>query len=155
MLPRAGDIWSMNRDEQKQLAQALYIAGNNHQKDIAKQVGITPKTLRNWIDKHNWEDLKTAKSITRKELLTAALNQLKALNKEIEENHNGIPNKQLSDAKGVIIKEINALSDQPLYKYVESFEDYLVWLNENQPAEVKLTAERTMQFIQELNQKSK
>lgn len=155
MLPRAGDIWSMNRDEQKQLAQALYIAGNNYHKDIAKQVGITPKTLRNWIDKNNWEDLKTAKSITRKELLTAALNQLKALNKEIEENHNGIPNKQLSDAKGVLIKEINALSDQPLYKYVESFEDYLVWLNSNHPVQVKKTAELTMQFLQELNEKSK
>lgn len=155
MLPRAGDIWSMNLQEKKQLAQALYIAGNNTQKDIAEQVGCTPKTLKNWIDKYNWEDLKTAKSITRKELLTAALNQLKAINKEIEDEHKGIPNKQLSDAKGVIIKEIDALSDQPLYKYVESFEDYLVWLNENHPAEVKITAERTMQFIQELNQNSK
>ena len=121
-----------------------------YRKDIAAQVGVTEKTLRNWIDKGDWDAMKDAETITRSKLLQDSYKQLAAINNKINVDFGGIPDKQLSDAKGVIRKEIEALSEMPLHKYIEVVTDLLDWVKTNQPEKVMDAVDITDGFVQHL-----
>ena len=139
----------MTREQKRNKARRLYTGSNLTRKQIAEDVGWTEKTLRNWIDKEDWDSLKDAKTITRRQLLQDAYSQLKAINRVIEEDHNGLPNKQLSDAKGVIRKEIEALTEMPIHKYIEMMQDVWGWVQEKHPDKVAETIELLDEFIQD------
>lgn len=145
----------MTNAEKKQFARNLFINTSKTRKEISTLAGCTQKTLRKWIDEGGWESIKESSSITRVKLLDESYSQLAAINEKIRTEHNNVPTKDLSDAKGVIRKEIEALSDHPIYRYVEVFEHYLDWLGENYPSQLRENADRSMEFIQELNTKRK
>jgi transposase-like protein len=138
----------MTNIEKRQLAQSLYIKGNLTKKAIAQAVGCTEKTLRTWIEKYKWDNLKEAHTVTRKQLLADAYAQLKAVNQKIEER-GGVPNKELSDAKSILRKEIEALSDNPLHVYVDCFDEVLEWVMRNDPKSAQQISELLLKFLEE------
>ena len=143
----------MTNKEKKQLAYSLFIKSSFNRKEIAKQVGCTEKTLRNWIEKEDWQSIKEAQTLTRSKLLQDAYSQLKAINEKINDDFGGIPNKELSDAKAVIRKEIEALSNHPLHLYVEVFTEFLDWVNENEPKDVQKIVALSDGFINNIASK--
>jgi hypothetical protein len=134
-------------DEKRALAQSLYTRGYLSRKEICEIVGITEKTLRAWIDKYDWDALKEAQTVTRQQLLTDAYRQLKAVNKEIEDR-GGIPDKVLSDAKSMLRKEIEALSDSPVHIYIEVFNEVTEWLIKNHPGKAADISSLLLNFIE-------
>lgn len=98
----------MPKDSEKQIARELYLNTGMTQKEIAIKLSISEQTLSKWVNAGKWEELKAAKSITKEKLLKQAYEQLAAINNTIEER-GGIPDKQLSDAKGILVKEIALL----------------------------------------------
>lgn len=98
----------MPKEKEKLIARELYLNTSMSQKEIAIKLGISEQTLSKWIKVGKWEELKAAKSITKEQLLKQAYEQLAAINKTIEER-GGVPDKQLSDAKGILVKEIALL----------------------------------------------
>lgn len=142
----------MTRTEKKQLACSLYVKSGLTRKMIAKQVGCTEKTLRGWIELEEWDKLKDAQSLTRASLLADAYNQLKAINKEIEEKHNGVPDKKLSDAKGIIRKEIEVLSDAPVHRYIEVMSEFIEHVAKNKPGILHQMIEVTDGFINSISE---
>ena len=143
----------MKNADKKNLAKNLFVKSSMNRKEIAAQVEVTEKTLRNWIELDNWEDIKNSQTITRSQLLQDSYNQLRRINEIIEEKHNGVPTKELSDAKGVIRKEIEHFSHQPIYKYVECFEEFIDFLSKNNPAKMNEWAELSQSFIAELSKR--
>jgi predicted transcriptional regulator len=143
----------MKNADKKILAKNLFVKSSMNRKEIALQVGVTEKTLRNWVELDNWEELKDAQTITRAQLLQDAYNQLKAINKKIEEDFNGIPSKELSDAKGVIRKEIEHFSKQPIYQYIEVFEEFIDYLVKNHPKQTTEFAKLSGEFINEISKR--
>ncbi len=143
----------MRNAEKKNFAQGLFVKSDLNRKEIATQVGVTEKTLRKWIDDGGWQELKDVQSITRSQLLIDAYKQLAAINKKINDEHEGVPTKELSDAKGVIRKEIETLSDNPLYLYVEVFENFTDWMARNHPKHLKDLARLSYDFVQEVAKK--
>ena len=141
----------MKNLEKKELAGALYTKSQLNRKQIATQVGTTEKTLRKWIEEENWDAIKDSLQITRPQLLQESYQQLAAINKKIKEDFGGVPNKELSDAKGVIRKEIEAFSVQPLYKYIEVFEEFIDYLSKNEPALINQFAIASQNFINQIN----
>lgn len=137
----------MNNREKQEHARGLYVRSTYNQKEIAAIVNVTPKTIGNWIKDGNWDEHRDSLQITRPQLLQDSYAQLKAINLKIQTDFNGIPNKQLSDAKGVIIKEIEALSNQPLHRYIEVFEEYIEWLSKNHPDQLRSFATSSQEFI--------
>jgi hypothetical protein len=135
-------------DEKKALAQSLYTRGHLSRKEICDIVGITEKTLRAWIEKHEWNDLKEAQTVTRQQLLTDSYKQLKAVNQAIEDR-GGIPDKTLSDAKSVLRKEIEALSDSPVHIYIEVFNEVTEWLIKNHPGKAADISNLLLSFIEQ------
>lgn len=118
-------------------------------KDIAEQVGVTQKTLRGWINAGDWDSLREAKTITRQQLLNDSYAQLSAVNKQITDEHGGVPTKALSDAKAVLIKEIEALSDLPLHKLLSVFHEVTTWLNDTRPHKLLEITELLNDFIED------
>lgn len=136
--------------DKKHLAQSLYVKSDNTRKQIAKTVGITEKTLRKWIDEGEWDKMKDAIQVTRPQLLQEAYSQLKAVNEKIRDDFGNVPTKDLSDAKGVLRREIELLSNQPIHKYIECFEDFIQYLSKNEPKELTKFAQLSQSFINEL-----
>lgn len=143
----------MKNSDKKALGKNLFINSNLNRKQIAEQIGCTEKTLRTWIENDNWEDLKNSLTITRPQLLQESYAQLKAINEKIKNDFGGVPNKELSDAKGIIRKEIELFSFQPIHKYVEVFEDFIDYLNRNMPSQLNDFTISSQAFIQEISKR--
>ena len=135
-------------DEKRSIAQPLYTKGKLSRKEICQIVGVTEKTLRNWIEKYNWDDLKEAYSVTRQQLLADAYSQLKTVNQAVEEK-GGIPDKQLADAKSILRKEIELLSDSPIHVYIEVFNEVTEWLMLQHPARAAEISQLLLTFIED------
>jgi len=143
----------MTNKEKKQLAYSLFIKSSLNRKEIAKQVGCTEKTLRRWIETEGWQPIKEAQTLTRGKLLQDAYSQLKAINDKINNDLGGIPNKELSDAKAVIRKEIETLSGHPLHLYVEVFTEFIDWVTDNHKSKVHQVVELSDGFINDIASK--
>lgn len=143
----------MKNAEKKVLAKGLFVKSTMTRKEIATQVSVTEKTLRNWIDTDNWEELKNSQTITRGQLLQDAYNQLRAINQKIEVDFKGVPTKELSDAKGVIRKEIEHFSHQPIYKYVEVFEEFIEYTSKVSPVDLTKFSELSQGFIAHISKR--
>jgi len=65
-------------DHKHELAHILFMSGEL-QKDICERVKITPKTLISWIDKGSWKQKRSARNITRTELVNKTLMSINAL----------------------------------------------------------------------------
>lgn len=140
----------MNYTTRQKSAHSYYIKSNFNKKEIAEKVPCTPKTLNNWIDKFGWDKEKETQTITRSSLLKDSYAQLKAINEEITNNHNGVPNKALSDAKSTIRKEIEALSNNPLHVYVEVFTEFMDYVQQNHGSKMMALLELSDEFINHL-----
>lgn len=140
----------MKMSEKKNLAQSLYVKSDFTRKQIAANAEVTEKTLRKWINDGDWDKMKDALQVTRPQLLVEAYAQLKAVNEKIRTDFGNVPTKDLSDAKGVLRKEIETLSSQPIHKYIEVFEDFIQFLSKSQPKELSKWASLSQSFINEL-----
>lgn len=134
-------------DTKKRLAQELYVLGNQTQKSIAETIGVTEKTLGNWIKDNEWDGLKDLQSITKKQLLADSYAQLAAVNLAIKANGN-VPGKEHYDAKSILGKEIDRLSDSPLAVYTDVFSEFIDYLLRNEPKHTTIFAQLSMSFIE-------
>lgn len=140
----------MGNAEKRTLATSLYLKSSMNRKEIATHIGITEKTLRKWIDEDGLDDIKESQMILRPQLLKDAYAQLSAINRKIKEELGNVPDKQLSDAKGVLRKEIETLSYQPIHKYIEVFEELTEWMAKTAPKYLKEVALLTQEFLSEI-----
>ena len=147
---RIQELCSMTNKDKKQLARSLYIKSDLNRKQIAHQVACSQTTLRSWIEKEDWESIKEAETISRTRLLQDAYGQLKAINDKISNELGGVPNKELSDAKGVIRKEIEALTNMPLHNYVEVMIELTRWLQIHHPDKLLEVMELADDFIRNI-----
>ena len=129
------------------LAQELFISGAHTRKSMSELIGITEKTLRKWIDDGDWEKMKDLKGVTRSQLLQDSYAQLKAVNEKIA-SLGGVPTKELYDAKSIIGKEIERLSDHSIAVYIECFSEFTSWLLRNHPKESRVFGGLMLEFLE-------
>ena len=139
----------MNSEIKKATAYQLYIRGKMTQKDIAAEVGCTPKTLKKWIDDGGWNNKKEDHSITRKQLLSDSYDQLRALNDKIKREMNGVPDKAMADAKAIIRKEIEALSSSPLHQYIEVTDELIDYIARYSIKDLQTITKISLDFIED------
>jgi len=123
----------MDLQNKRMLAKSIYCYAQLPNRKIAELSGITEKTLKAWITKYRWQEEKNATGILRQQLLKETYYQLDAINLQIRVQHQGVPTKQLSDAKGVLIKEIETLDEQPLHRVLEVFREAVAWCGKYKP----------------------
>ncbi|WP_099155979.1 hypothetical protein [Flavilitoribacter nigricans] len=71
--------------EKRHRARELYVDTDLSQGEIAGIVGVSPKTMSNWVNDDNqaWKRTKSAKSITKDKVIASWYRQLDELNKSI------------------------------------------------------------------------
>jgi transcriptional regulator with XRE-family HTH domain len=74
---------SLSNTQKKEWAKLIFLNENLLQKDIAAKVGVTPKTIGDWIKNENWEQLKSSLIITKENELRRIYMQLSELNDHI------------------------------------------------------------------------
>ena len=129
------------------LAQELFISGAHTRKSMSELIGITEKTLRKWIDDGDWEKMKDLRGVTRSQLLQDSYAQLKAVNEKIA-SLGGVPTKELYDAKSIIGKEIERLSEHSIAVYIECFSEFTGWLLRHHPKESRLFGNMMLEFLE-------
>lgn len=70
----------LSNAQKKDWAKVIYLKENLTQKEIAARVGVTEKTLGNWIKADNWEQLKSSIIVTKEEELRRIYLQINELN---------------------------------------------------------------------------
>ncbi|MFV8392755.1 terminase gpP N-terminus-related DNA-binding protein [Flavobacterium sp. LB2P6] len=102
---------ALKKLQEREYAKSLYISGGITQKEIASRVGVTEKTLANWIKAGKWEVLK-------KSLLTTKQNQLSELYDQLSNTTSEIKNRKvIYDVPSFLHKPIklkNSLGDEYL-----------------------------------------
>lgn len=88
----------LNNDEKREWAQFLYLENKLTQKEIAKKVGVSEKTITGWKEKYMWENLRKSLLITKKEQLTMLYNQLDAITGHVRDKQNNIPTSKDADS---------------------------------------------------------
>lgn len=54
----------------------MYYMQGDMQKDIAEKIGVSRNTISTWVRDGDWDSLRAAKTITRKEIVTKMLRQI-------------------------------------------------------------------------------
>lgn len=74
---------ALKKAQEREYARVLFISENLSQKEIAARVGVTEKTVGNWIEQGDWKKLKRSLLTTRQNQLSLLYDQLDWLNLEI------------------------------------------------------------------------
>lgn len=126
------------QEKNKELARLYYLQGDT-QKLVAEKVGVSRVTINKWVSEGNWDAIRTAKSITRKELVA------KIMKKADEKLENGDMNAdemaKLAAAVEKIDKGTNATT---IIEVLTAYNNWLV-------ARMQVDKELTVDFLKMTN----
>lgn len=91
----------LTNQQKREWAQMLFTKERLNQKEIAERVGVTEKTISNWKQKYEWEELSQSINVTKEVQLRRMYAQLDRLTDYIENKKDN----QFPD-----IKEVNTMS---------------------------------------------
>ncbi len=125
-------------DQRKELARMYYMQGET-QKAIAERVGVSRNTINAWVRDGQWDSLRAAKTITRKEIVNKMLQQID----EKLESGEWSPDEicKASAAIEKLDKQTNVVT------IIEVFSAYNVWL----VARTKLDKNLTPELVKIMN----
>ena len=79
----------LTNKQKKDWAKMLFLNEHLTQKEVAKQVSVSARTMSVWVNKEKWDTLKTSMTITREEQLANLYRQVAAINEVIAKREEG------------------------------------------------------------------
>ncbi|MBX6361257.1 MAG: DDE transposase family protein [Acidobacterium ailaaui] len=137
--------------DKRQKAKALFITGKYTQQEIAKIVGVTPKTIIRWKTEERWEELNVSLLTTRENELRRLYKMLKVMNDEIDEKaQDGKPiNSKEADALLKLTQAIKNLElETSIADKVEVGMDFIEFVRRDNPELAKTITQCFDQYIQ-------
>lgn len=128
----------MKNDQRRELARMYYMQGET-QKSAAEKAGASRNTVAAWVKDGQWDSLRAAKTITRKEIVNKMLRQI---NERIE-SREWSPDEicKASAAIEKLDKQTNIVT------VIEVFSAYNSWL----VARMRLDPELTPELVKTMN----
>lgn len=129
-------------EDRRNHARILYMSGEQ-QNIIADKVGVTKQTVNRWVAEGTWDKLRTAKNITRPELVNKILRATdKLLEKVLENSDNDDALDGFSDKLSKLTSAIEKLDKKAnVVDAIEVFMAFGRWLQERALIDSELTAE--------------
>lgn len=121
----------MTRGQKQEYAKILFLKESLKQKEIAERVGVTEKTIGNWLKKGDWQRLKTSLVITKEAELRRIYIQINELNTHIEDKEDGnkFANNKEADTLSKLAATAKALeTDASLSEVMEVFRGFLNYM---------------------------
>jgi predicted transcriptional regulator len=81
----------------KELARILFTREKLEQKVIAERIGVSEKSVSNWVNDGNWRKERQRLLISKQDQLNSFYSQLEKLNEQIENESKGIPDSKQAD----------------------------------------------------------
>ena len=132
---------SMNKDQRQQYAKELYMR-NVIQKEIAERVGVSLRTVQNWIPKFGWAEQRAAMSISTATLVPKALAKINELLDQEEFDS------KMADQLAKTIKALEQLNKGvSVIDEIDVFMRFDSWLQKREVIDSSLTTE----LIQQIN----
>lgn len=130
-------------EKNKELARLYYLNGDT-QKLIAERIGISRVTIGKWISEGGWDAIRTAKTITRKELVSKMMS---AASEKLDNNEMSFD--EMSKLAATI-KELDKKTN--VITLLEVFTAYDEWLVARMQMDKELSAElvKTMNRYQDI-----
>lgn len=75
--------------DKQYMAKILFTVQKLEQKIIAKKVGVSEKTISNWVEKFQWKKLRRRLLVSKEEVLSNFYEQLEELNNDIRTREDG------------------------------------------------------------------
>ena len=131
----------MNKDQRQQYAKELYMR-NVIQKEIAERVGVSLRTVQNWIPKFGWAEQRAAMSISTATLVPKALAKINELLDQEEFDS------KMADQLAKTIKALEQLNKGvSVIDEIDVFMRFDSWLQKREVIDSSLTTE----LIQQIN----
>ncbi|MFJ1474891.1 transcriptional regulator [Capnocytophaga cynodegmi] len=143
----------MTKEEQRQKqehAKLLYTKENiTTQRELAERVGVTEKTISQWIEQGQWEKLKQNLIVTRQEQHANMLAELERLNEHVKTLDKGFVNSQLASIRRQLIKDIKDLESEAvgLSEIISVQVDFLDYVRKTDPKQALSVAGLVDLFI--------
>lgn len=138
------------KDDEKQKAYDLFCNTQLTQKEIASVVHVTPQQLGKWVKDGNWDMYRTAQQTSTEGIIHGYFLQLAEINKDVKENHKGIPSTSHSDTISKITDAIQKLRKKyNLSAYHSVLREYLEWVMKVDSEAAKLFGPSMLEFLKE------
>lgn len=141
--------------QKRELAQYLFVDQGLSQAEIASWVGTSETQVSRWKRKYDWDKLRSARSLTRDQLIANAYEQADLIYKVAKEEKRPVNSKEadilvkLSVQIKNLDKELNAQSAMTVFKH---FNEFLI--REGQLETAKQLTEHERVFVINLMQPS-
>ncbi len=129
------------KTEARILARELYVHSQKTQKEIADIVGVSQKTVIEWIRSNDWDDLKASKSVTKGAIIRNYYKAILALQDQINNRNapENVPTSKEADIMAKIQNNISRLeNNQSLADMIDVGEKFIKYLQENSPKDLQL-----------------
>jgi transcriptional regulator with XRE-family HTH domain len=147
--PRAG---SRANQEKKDLAKLLFTKNDLSQKEVAARVGVTEKTLGNWVRDGKWEDMRKSLLVTKENELRNLIDQLSELNAAIKNKPEGqrYANSKEGDVQIKITSAIRRLTTEAgLTEVLEISTQILGFTQKNFPEHITIAIKILDAYVQQ------
>lgn len=127
--------------DKKALAQILFTRNNLSGLEISERVGVSDRTIREWIKKGNWELQRKSLLVTKDEHIRCFLDQISALNEAILNNRTELKYADTKQAD-IYVKLTAALkncyTETGLNEILEISQQILAFAQANFPEHIKV-----------------
>lgn len=130
-------------EKDKELARLYYLQGDT-QKLVAEKVGVSRVTVNKWVNEGGWDGMRTARTITRKELIARMMKQA---DEKLQEG------KMSYDEMSKLAASIEKMDKQTnVITIIEIMSAYNNWLVSRMQVDKELTPElvKTMNRYQDI-----
>ena len=85
----AGKATTLTIKQKKEWAKTLYVHQRLNQKETAQKVGVSAKSMNQWVNNESWDTLRVSIILTKEQQLHRLYSQINELNDKIEKRAEG------------------------------------------------------------------
>lgn len=136
---------------EKLIAQELYVNTDMSVREIADRVQVREATISAWKASEGWDTIRTARKITRPELIRNFYQAIFTMQTQISERpspHN-VPTSKEADIISKLTSQIEKLEkNNSISDYITAFEEFMGYLRSHNPGMLQDFARESLSFIE-------
>jgi transcriptional regulator with XRE-family HTH domain len=144
-------IMGKEKAAERLIAQELYVNTDLTVKEIAARLQVREATISGWKNADGWDTIKTAKKITRAELIRNFYQAISTMQTQISERPSpfNVPTSKEADIISKLTSQIEKLEkSNSISDYISAFEEFIDYLRTKRPDLVKDFAQLSLGFIE-------
>lgn len=147
---RRGRMTNQKRQELMERARIYFLKEDITQKEIAERIGVTERTIGEWINNEGWEKLKRNILLTREEQLSNLYAELEEINNEVKNREPGqrYADSKLANTRRYLIRDIEALEKETsTSEFITAFTPFINDVKKKNIDDARLIGEYADTFI--------